>query len=100
MAVTTPRSRSGLSRFRRRSRRLAQRALGWALLSYVFAQTYSFLYGANPAVVPRLGTTIAVLCGVGVVLFGAPVVVLRFVEWAEEAWRYCRSQVTNDGEVR
>jgi hypothetical protein len=74
--------------------------LGWALLSYAVAQTYSFLYGANPAVVPRLGTTIAVLCGVGVVFFGAPVVVLQLVEWADEAWRYCRSRVTDDGEAR
>ena len=45
----------------------------WGALSYAFVVLYAELYGSQPVVVERLGTTLAVLCGViaGCLLAGA-----------------------------
>lgn len=45
----------------------------WGALSYAFVVLYAELYGSQPVVIERLGTTLAVLCGViaGCLLAGA-----------------------------
>lgn len=88
------------SRFQRSCRRLANRSFGLAILSYAFVSVYRFLYGADPAVVPRVGTTIAVLGGVGVVLFGGIALVLAVAEWTSEVWQRWHPRVVGKGGVR
>lgn len=45
-------------------------ALKWAILSYGFIAVYGALYGSGPALVHRLGMTLAVLCGGITALYG------------------------------
>ncbi|EMA54786.1 hypothetical protein C450_04968 [Halococcus salifodinae DSM 8989] len=74
-----------LTRFhaRQKYRHLSAWAFGRAFFAYAFAQTYLYLYGPAPAVVPRLGMTVAALCGAVAVLFGAAVLVLWLTDWVE-----------------
>ena len=71
------------TRLRREYRHLFGWAAGRAFLAYAFAQTHLYLYGPSPAVVPRLGMTVAVLCGAGAILTGAPALALWFADWVE-----------------
>lgn len=70
-------------RLRREYRHLFRWAFGRAFLAYAFAQTYLYLYGPSPAVVPRLGMTIAALCGAGAALVGAVALALWLADWIE-----------------
>lgn len=71
------------SHARQTYRHLFAWAAGRAFLAYAFAQTYLSLYGPSPAVVPRLGMTVAVLCGAGAILIGAPALALWLADWVE-----------------
>ena len=71
------------TRLRRECRHLFGWAAGRGFLAYAFAQTYLYLYGPSPAIVPRLGMTVAVLCGAGALLVGAPTLALWFADWVE-----------------
>ena len=71
------------SRARQKYRHLFGWAFGRAVLAYAFAQTYLALYGPSPAVVPRLGMTVAALCGAGAVLLGTAALALWFADWVE-----------------
>jgi hypothetical protein len=71
------------SHARQQYRRLFFWTLGRALLAYAFAQTYLYLYGPAPAVVPRLGMTVAALCGAGAVLSGVLALTLWLADWLE-----------------
>ena len=51
------------TRFRRACRSLFSQAVKWAVLSYGFIGVYGVLYGSKPAIVNRLGTTLAALSG-------------------------------------
>lgn len=71
------------TRLRREYRHLFGWAAGRAFLAYAFVQTYLYLYGPSPAVVPRLGMTVAALCGAGAVLVGAVALALWFADGVE-----------------
>ena len=71
------------SSVRQKHRHLFGRAFGRVFLAYAFAQTYLYLYGPVPAVVPRIGMTVAALCGAGAALFGAAVLALSLTDWVE-----------------
>jgi polyferredoxin len=51
------------ARFRRACSHLFSHALKWAVLSYGFLAVYGALYGSEPAMVHRLGMTLATLSG-------------------------------------
>lgn len=68
---------------RQKYRHLSAWAFGRAFLAYAFAQTYLYLYGPAPAVVPRLGMTVAVLCGAVAVLFVVSALTLWLTDWVE-----------------
>ena len=68
---------------RQKYRHLFGWAFGRAFLAYAFAQAYLYLYGPAPAVVPRVGMTIAALCGAGAALFGVAVLALWLTDWVE-----------------
>jgi hypothetical protein len=68
---------------RREFRHLFGWAFGRAFLAYAFAQTYLSLYGPSPAVVPRLGMTVAALCGAGAALVGTVALALWLADWVE-----------------
>lgn len=71
------------SRIHRKLRHLFGWAFGRAVLAYAFGQMYLALYGPSPAVVPRLGMTVAALCGAGAVLLGTAALALWFADWVE-----------------
>ena len=70
-------------------RRLGSRALKWAILSYAFVTVYGMLYGPHPAVVHRLGLSLAVLCVVLTALFVGFFVVSKLVTKLT-TWQYRR----------
>ena len=65
--------------FRRACRHLFRRAGKWAVLSYGFIGVYGGLYGSEPAIVHRLGTTLAALSGAFAILFISLVVLTKLV---------------------
>ena len=69
------------TRLRRESRHLFGWTFGRAFLAYAFAQMYLSLYGPSPAVVPRLGMTVAALCGIPAAVAGSVWLAL----WVSEA---------------
>ncbi|GAA0464669.1 hypothetical protein GCM10008985_21930 [Halococcus dombrowskii] len=71
------------TRLRREYRHLFGWAFGRAFLAYAFAQTHLYLYGPSPAVVPRLGMTVAALCGAGAALVGTVALALWLADWVE-----------------
>lgn len=74
-------------RFRRNCRVTSGKALSIAILSFAFARIYLHLYGAHPAIIPRLGTTVAVLC-VGVAgLFAVFGILSVLTEGVTALWR-------------
>jgi hypothetical protein len=77
------------ARFRRACRHLFSRALKWAVLSYGFIAVYGALYGSEPAIIHRLGTTLAALSGGFAVLF-ISLVVLSKLAGVVTAWRHRR----------
>jgi hypothetical protein len=58
-------------RMQRSFRHVYSHAFKWAILSYGFIAVYGALYGSEPALVHRLGMTLAVLCGGIALVFGA-----------------------------
>jgi hypothetical protein len=70
-------------------RRAGSRALKWAILSYAFVRVYGMLYGPPPAVVHRLGISLAVLCGVLTALFAGSFVVSKLTTKLI-TWQYHR----------
>jgi polyferredoxin len=68
------------ARFRRACRRSSNRALKWAILSYGFISVYGALYGSEPAMVHRLGMTLAALSGGFAGLFLSLVVLTKLAE--------------------
>ena len=87
-------------RLQRKYRHYTFKTLGWAILASAFAQTYLYLYGPSPAVVPRLGMTLAVLCGGGAVLFAVSALALWFADGVEYACRRWLPRLLGDGGVR
>ncbi|WP_152420337.1 hypothetical protein [Halococcus thailandensis] len=81
--------RERLARFRRACRHLFSRGVKWAVLSYGFIAVYGALYGSEPVMVHRLGTTLAALSGGFAGLF-ISLVVLSKLAGAVTAWRYRR----------
>ena len=77
------------ARFRRACRHLFSRGVKWAVLSYGFIAVYGALYGSVPAMVHRLGTTLAALSGGFASLFISLVVLSKFAG-AVTAWRHRR----------
>jgi hypothetical protein len=100
MAAARHQSHRTQHRFRRSCRHLASRALGWAILSYAFVGVYRALYGAHPTVVVRLGTTLAVLCGAGVVLFGGLALGSVLVEGFTTLWRRWLPRLLREERIR
>ncbi|GAA0459869.1 hypothetical protein GCM10008985_15320 [Halococcus dombrowskii] len=74
-----------------RARQQYRHLFGWAarraFLAYAFAQTYLYLYGPSPAVVPRLGMTVAALCGAGAALVGVVALALWLADWVEHLYQ-------------
>ena len=77
------------TRFRRACRHLFSRAVKGAVLSYGFIAVYGTLYGSEPAMVHRLGTTLAALSGGFAGLF-ISLVVLSKLAGAVTACRHRR----------
>ena len=93
MSVETGQWYGDQRRYPRTFRQGCIRALKWALLSYAFVRIYLHLYGAHPAIVPRLGTTLAVLCAVGAGVFAVFAVLSVLVEGVSTLWRYCHQRL-------
>ena len=85
---------------RRKYRHYTIRVFAWAVLAYAFAQTYLYLYGPAPAVVPRLGMTVAVLCGAGAVLLAVSALTLWFADCIEHLRQQWLPRMLGDGGVR
>jgi polyferredoxin len=77
------------ARFRRACSHLFSRALKWAILSYGFIGVYGVLYGSEPAMVHRLGTTLAALAGGFAGLFISLVVLTKLAAGAS-GWLHQR----------
>jgi hypothetical protein len=88
------------TRLRRESRHLFGWAFGRAFLAYAFAQTYLSLYGPSPAVVPRLGMTVAALCGVAAAFGGSVSVALWFADWVEHLHQQWLPRLMGEGGTR
>ena len=82
------------TRLFRESRHLFGWAFGRAFLAYAFAQTYLSLYGPSPAVVPRLGMTVATLCGVAAAFIGSVSLALWLADWVEHLYQQWLPRLT------
>jgi hypothetical protein len=84
--------RERYSRFQWACRRLCGRAVKWGVFSYAFIAVYGALYGSEPALVHRLGMTLAVVCagftGLFIGLFA-----LTGVAAGVDKWRYRHGRV-------
>ena len=65
----------------------------WGLFSYAFVVLYAELYGPQPVLVERLGTTLAVLCGAIAACFVAGAVVAGSIGLLH-TWRFRRGSWT------
>lgn len=84
------------ARFRRACSHLFNRALKWAILSYGFIGVYGVLYGSKPALVHRLGTTLAALSGGFAILF-ISLVVLTKLAAGVSGWLHQRNRSVEYG---
>jgi hypothetical protein len=87
MTAARRRSHRNQRRFWRNCRRVFVRAVRWAILTYAFVRVYLYLYGAHPAVVPRVGTTLAALCAIGAGLSAGFGIISWVVEWLTGMWQ-------------
>jgi hypothetical protein len=88
------------TRLRRKYRHYTIWVFARAVLAYAFAQMYLYLYGPAPAVVPRLGMTVAALCGAGAVLFAVSALILWFADYIEHLRQQWLPRMLRDGGVR
>lgn len=81
------------TRMRRVFWRSTTRMGAWGLFSYAFVFVYVELYGSQPVLVERLGTTLAVLCGAIAAWFFAGAVVVGSIGLLH-TWRFRRGSWT------